>query len=75
MTLLVLGMCTVENIVVSLPDLLSCRISCQLENGVVRGINAEDGTRCDLRTAKRCLDGACWVSLESAMLSVVRNSM
>lgn len=51
-------------------DLLACHISCQLENGLVRSISAEDGTRCEMRSANRCLNSACWVSKRTHVLPV-----
>jgi hypothetical protein len=50
--------------------LLACHISCQLENGLVRSISAEDGTRCEMRSANRCLNSACWVSKRTHVLPV-----
>ncbi|XP_062514611.1 A disintegrin and metalloproteinase with thrombospondin motifs 16-like [Corticium candelabrum] len=40
-------------------DLLSCQIRCRLRSGSINVINAEDGTRCDLRSSNRCLNRAC----------------
>ncbi|XP_062514604.1 A disintegrin and metalloproteinase with thrombospondin motifs 16-like [Corticium candelabrum] len=45
--------------VFSLADLISCEIKCQLPQGSTMTVDADDGTRCDLRSTSRCLNQAC----------------